>query len=151
MAVSYLLEDGGEPVGRWDIANTQPGAEALSTRLASMVQEHGITELRIGLEATGLSWFPLACALHTAPALAPYQPQIYVLNPKLLHDFRRHFGALPKTDRADAFVIAERVRFGRQLPPPFFLDLRYGPLQRLTRYRVHLVQTLAREKGYFLS
>jgi transposase len=151
VAVCFLLEDGSEPVGRWEIANTQPGAADLSTRLASLAQEQGITDLRIGLEATGLYWFPLACALHAASALTPYQPQIYALNPKLVHDFRRHYGALPKTDRADAFVIAERVRFGRQLPPPFFLDLRYGPLQRLTRYRVHLVQTLAREKGYFLS
>ncbi len=83
--------------------------------------------------------------------LAPYRPRVYALNPKLVHDFRKHYGALPKTDRADAYVIAERLRFGRQLPPPFELNLRYAPVQRLTRFRVHLAQTLAREKSYFLT
>jgi len=76
---------------------------------------------------------------------------VYALNPKLVRAFRPHYGALAKTDRADAFVIAERVRFGRHLPPPFQVDLRYAPLQRLTRFRVHVAQTLAREKSYFLT
>jgi transposase len=135
VAVCVLLDDGSEPVGRWEIPNSQPGADALSTRLAELAQQQGIDTFRIGMEATGIYWFP----------------QVYALNPKLVHDFRRHYGALPKTDRADAFLIAERIRFGRQLPPPFFVDLRYAPLQRLTRYRVHLTQTLAREKGYFVT
>jgi hypothetical protein len=31
------------------------------------------------------------------------------------------------------------------------LDLLYAPLQRLTRFRVHLAEALAREKNYFLT
>jgi transposase len=150
-AVCFLLGDGGEPVPRWTVPNSQPGADALIARLAALAQTHAVGGLRIGMEATGLYWWHLAGALKDAPALAPYRPQVYALNPKLVHDFRKHYGALPKTDRTDAFVIAERVRFGRQLPPPFQLDVRYAPLQRLTRFRVHLAQTLAREKGYFLT
>src|SRR6266542_3109743 len=64
---------------------------------------------------------------------------------------RWHACALPKSDHADAFLIAERVRYGRQLPAPYQLDARYAALQRLTRFRCHLVQNLAREKSYFLS
>jgi transposase len=150
-AVCFLLGDGGEPAPRWTVPNSQPGADALIARLAALAQAHAVDELRIGMEATSLYWWHLAGALQDAPALAPYRPQVYALNPKLVHDFRKHYGALPKTDRADAFVIAERVRFGRQLPPPFQLDVRYAPLQRLTRFRVHLAQTLAREKNYFLT
>jgi hypothetical protein len=37
------------------------------------------------------------------------------------------------------------------LPAPFAVDWRYAPLQRLTRFRVHVASTLAREKNYFLS
>lgn len=48
-------------------------------------------------------------------------------------------------------MIADSVRFGRSLPSPFQLDLRYAPLQRLTRFRVHLTEALAREKNYFLT
>jgi len=93
----------------------------------------------------------LACALNAAPPLRPFQPHLYLLNPHLVATFRRNYGALPKTDRADAFLIAERLRFGRQLPPPFQMDVRYAPLQRLTRVRFHLAHNLAREKSYFLS
>ena len=151
VSVCFLLADGREPVPRWTVANTQPGADRLSATLAQLCQTHQVGELRIGLEATGLLWWHLACALSYCAALLPFQPHIYVLNPHLVQTFRRNYGALPKTDRADAFLIAERIRFGRQLPPPFQLDVRYAPLQRLTRFRFHLAHNLAREKSYFLS
>ncbi len=149
--VCFLLADGSEPAPRWSIPNTQPGAEALSQTLAQLAQQHTITELRIGMEATGLLWWHLAQYLRSASVLLPFTPQVYVLNPHLVTTFRANYGALPKTDRADAFLIAERIRFGRQLPAPFHLDARYAPLQRLTRFRLHLVQNLAREKNYCLS
>jgi transposase len=149
--ICVLLADGAEPVPRWTIPNSPEGAAALIGRLASLAGAHAVGDLQVGMEATSLYWWHLACALKDAPALAPHRPRVYVLNPKLTHDFRKNYGALPKTDRADAFVIAERLRFGRHLPPPFDVDLRYAPLQRLTRFRVHLAQTLAREKGYFLT
>jgi transposase len=149
--VCFLLADGAEPGSRWTIPNTQPGAEALAHRLAQLAQQHAITELRIGMEATGLLWWHLAQYLRAAPVLAPHAPQVYALNPHLVTTFRANDGAIPKTDRVDAFLIAERLRFGRQLPAPFQLDARYAPLQRLTRFRLHLVQNLAREKHDCLS
>jgi transposase len=149
--VCFLLADGEEPRPRWTIPNTQPGAEALSTELARLCILYHVDQLRIGLEATGLLWWHLACALKDAQALAPFTPQVYALNPQLVETFRKNFGALPKSDHADAFLIAERIRYGRKLPSPFQLDSRYAPLQRLTRFRCHLVQNLVREKNYFLS
>jgi transposase len=149
--VCFLLADGSEPRSRWTIPNTQPGADALSDELARLCQAHQIDQLRIGVEATGLLWWHLAAALKDAPSLASCAPQIYALNPQLVHTFRANFGALPKSDHADAFLIAERIRYGRQLPAPYQLDARYAPIQRLTRFRCHLVQNLAREKSYFLS
>jgi hypothetical protein len=47
-------------------------------------------------------------------------------------------------------VIADRLRFGR-LPESCQVDFRYLPLQRLTRFRYRLVQTITREKNYFLT
>ena len=149
--VCFLLADGEEPRPRWTIPNTQPGAEALSCELARLCILYHVDHLRIGLEATGLLWWHLACALKDAQALAPFTPQVYALNPQLVETFRKNFGALPKSDHADAFLIAERIRYGRKLPSPFQLDTRYAPLQRLTRFRCHLVQNLVREKNYFLS
>lgn len=147
----FLLADGAEPRSRWTIPNTQPGSDALAADLALLSQHYQIDQLRIGVEATGLLWWHLASALTDAAVLAPFSPQVYALNPQLVHTFRANFGALPKSDHADAFLIAERIRYGRQLPAPFQLDARYAALQRLTRFRCHLVQNLAREKSYFLS
>jgi hypothetical protein len=73
-----------------------------------------------------------------------------VFNPSLVQGLRRVYADAGKTDRLDAFFIAERLRVGR-LPIPFQPDLVYAPLQRLTRFRMHLAQTLAREKNYCLA
>ena len=147
----FLLTDGQEPGSRWTVPNTASGAAGLVERLATLAAQHGVDELRIGVEATSLYWWHLACLLKDADALQPYRPHVYALNPQVVAKFRDNYGSLPKTDRLDAFLIAEHVRFGRTLPPPFQVDVRYAPLQRLTRFRVHLVQTLVREKNYFLT
>jgi hypothetical protein len=57
---------------------------------------------------------------------------------------------MDKTDRLDAWVIADRLRFGR-LTTTIVMQEQYVALQRLTRMRFHLVHNLAREKQYFLQ
>lgn len=145
-----LLPDGREAVRRWSVPNSQPGAEALAGRLVALVERHGLARLRIGLESTSLYWWHLACFLATSPLLAGRGVEVYALNPRLVANFKKADTEASKSDRIDASFIAERLRFGR-LPAPFQLDALYAPLQRLTRFRVHLVQTLVREKNYFLT
>jgi len=41
-----------------------------------------VEQLRIGLEASGLLWWHLACTLKDAPVLARFTPQVYALNPQ---------------------------------------------------------------------
>jgi transposase len=145
-----LLPDGREATRRWTAANTQPGAEGLAHRLAALAAEHRLAGLRIGLEATGLYWWHLACLLKDTPHLAVVPHEVYALNPKLVAGLKAAYSEGGKTDRRDAFFIAERLRLGR-LPAPFQVDALYAPLQRLTRFRAHLAHTLVREKNYFLS
>ncbi|WP_083815329.1 IS110 family transposase [Thermoanaerobacterium xylanolyticum] len=57
---------------------------------------------------------------------------------------------MPKTDDFDARIIADCVRFGRVNPTPM-PDFRYAALQRLTRFRYHLVQTISSEKSRALN
>jgi hypothetical protein len=149
VSVCVLAADGRELTPRWEVPNSDAGAQAVITRLTHVAAEGGIATWRIGLEASSLYWWPLAVRLATDPALAT--AQVYALNPKLVKDFRGTIGAFAKTDRQDAALIAERLRFGRGLPAPFAVDWRYAPLQRLTRFRLHVVSTLAREKNYFLT
>ena len=145
-----LLPDGREATSRWCVANTRTGAEALTRRLAELATQHHLDQVRIGLEATNLYWWHVACLLKDTPLLAGLEREIYALNPKLVAGLKKAYTDGGKTDRRDAFFIAERLRIGR-LPAPFQVDVLYAPLQRLTRFRAHLAQTLAREKNYFLS
>jgi transposase len=145
-----LLPDGCEAVPRFAVTNNHPGAQALAERLLYLAGQHGFGRLRIGLEATSLYWWHLAAFLKDTPLLAPLSPTVYLFNPKLVHGLKKAYPDRGKTDRIDAWFIAERLRIGR-LPAPFELDLVYAPLQRLTRFRSHLAQTLAREKNYFLT
>jgi hypothetical protein len=57
----FLLPDGSEVVPRWTIPNSQPGAQALAERVQALAKAQEIAQLRIGLEATGLYWWHLAC------------------------------------------------------------------------------------------
>jgi hypothetical protein len=146
----FLLADGREAVPRWRVSNDQPGAESLALRLAELAQQHQLGRVLIGMEATNLYWFHLACFLKDTGLLSRLDHQVYALNPKLVAGFKKAYPKLGKTDPLDAFFIAERLRLGR-LPAPFQVNLLYAPLQRLTRFRAHLASTLAREKNYFLS
>jgi len=149
VSVCVLAEQGQELIRRHEIPNSEVGAQRLVEQLVRLAADHGISAYRIGIEASSLYWWPLALQLSTEPRLPGRA--VFALNPKLVKDFRSQFGALPKTDRHDAYLIAERVRFERGLPAPFAVDWRYEPLRRLTRLRVHLADTLAREKNYFLT
>jgi transposase len=145
-----LLPDGREAVRRWTVPNSQPGAEALATRVALLAAEQQLAGVAIGMEATNLYWWHLAFVLRESALLAGLWHEVYVLNPTLVAGLKRAYPAGGKTDCRDAFFIAERLRVGR-LPAPFQVDVLYAPLQRLTRFRAHLAQSLAREKNYFLS
>ena len=145
-----LLPDGREAVRRWTVLNSQPGAEALASRVALLAAEQQLAGVAIGMEATNLYWWHLACLLRDTPLLAGLWHEVYVLNPALVAGLKRAYPTGGKTDCRDAFFIAERLRVGR-LPAPFQVDVLYAPLQRLTRFRAHLAQSLAREKNYFLS
>lgn len=67
------------------------------------------------------------------------------LIPKSTSGFKKVYSDEDKTDDIDAFVIADRLRFGR-LPAPYTKQRDYLPLQHLTRYCFHLVETIALRK-----
>jgi transposase len=144
-----LVDDSGARLGKpVRVSNNRPGATELIAHVARAAPDYERVEL--GLEATGIYWWHLYRALARAPELAPYRPRLVVFNPKTVHGFRGAYTAMDKTDPDDAFLIAERLRFGRlpDHPPP---DPRSFPLQRLTRYRFHLVHTLVRAKAHALT
>jgi len=116
VSVFVLAADGRELDRRGEIPNSDAGASRLINRLTVVAAEQGITRWRIGLEASSSYWRLLAIRLSTGPGLPA--AQVYTLTPTLVKDFRSTVGGLPKTDRHNAYLIAERVRFDRGLPTP---------------------------------
>jgi transposase len=126
--------------------NTQTGLDELVETTSRLVAEHDIDHIHIGMEATGLYWWHLRESLATAPEFESLEVSIYVINPSLIRGFKKAYTTLPKTDAVDAWVIADRLRFGR-LKPITEDDLRYQPLARLTRFRYTMTRSLTRDKN----
>jgi transposase len=128
------------------VLNNRPGAAELIAEVQRAALDY--EEVLVGMEATGLYWWHLYRAMSTD--LSPATTRVVVFNPRLIHGFRDASNALEKTDVDDAYLIAERLRFGHLpvYPPP---DPRYFPLQRLTRYRFTLVHSLVRAKAAALG
>jgi len=145
-----LLQDGTEARRRFTVPNNLPGAEQLANEMVKLMESYHLNRLLVGLEATNLYWWHLACFLNSSPQLSPFQPRVYAFNPRLIKSFKKALSDTTKSDINDAYAVAERLRFGR-LPAQFIPNQLYQPLQRLTRFRCHLMHQIAREKNYFLS
>ena len=149
--VESALSPEGQRLGRITrFPNTLPGAQQVEAWIVTQAQTNGAATLRIGTEATSFFDLHLANYLVQAPELQPYFPEVYRLNARQLHQFKKSYPEQSKTDIQNAFVIADFLRFGR-LPAPYRGEPPYAPLRRLTRYRHHLVRTLVREQQYFMA
>ena len=146
-----LYDSSGEEVGRGvESANDLPGSQRLAEEALRRAARIGAVEIRWGMEATNLFWWHLACFLSTHPDLVARGLKLYTFNPRVVAKLLESYEDLGKSDWIDAMVIADRLRFGR-VPAQCYLDERYQPLQRLTRYRRHLVSQLVREKQVALG
>ncbi|WP_081503320.1 IS110 family transposase [Sulfobacillus thermosulfidooxidans] len=133
----------GQVVARTTVPNDQAGAEQFVAWLHPHAAPYA--RLAIGVEATSVYHVPLMEWLTQTPDLQRWQPTWYVLNPKVVQKFRETYVDRGKTDRADAALIADVMRFGRVTPwtPP---DPRYAALQVLTRHRRQLSHLITQEK-----
>lgn len=148
--VICLMEKEGDKLDYRDLPNTLSGAKKLESLLVKIMQENGFSTLKIGTEASSFLDLHLLDFLASSEKLAPFNPSIYQLNAKIVRNFKKAYPDKDKTDKIDAFVIADRLRFGR-LPEPYENHRPYLPLRRLTRHRFHLVESIAREKTYFVT
>ena len=130
------------------IPNNLPGAQELEKRIESAMQEGSFNSIKIATEATSFLDLHLVDYLSNSKSLSKYLPLIYQFNPKLTAGLKKAYADIDKTDYIDPFIIAERLRFAK-LPEPYEGSKIYFPLKRLTRYRHHLVNSIAREKNYF--
>lgn len=140
----------GETLTAFTVQNNLTGASHLRDQIVEIAQKNSISEIHIGMEATSVySWHP-AMFFHEAESLREFKTKVFTINPKLIKKFKESYVDLDKTDQIDAWIIADRLRFGR-LPLTAVMQEQFIALQRLTRMRYHLVHNLTREKQYFLQ
>ena len=118
----------------WAVAHDEAGLSALVPRLQTL----GPT--LIVLEATGGLEVALAGALAAAPL------PVVVVNPRQVRDFARSTGALAKTDRLDAQILARFAEAVRPEPRPL-PDAQAQELSALLQRRRQLVDMLTAEKN----
>lgn len=147
---TYCLMDahGGEVRPHFTLDNNRPGTHAFVQQVAELMQADGFDELQVAAEATGWYWFHFFQSLQQEALLAAWPLDLHALNPRLTANFKKSYVDMDKTDPIDAFVIADRLRWGRDIGMPFEYDPSYLALRFLTRYRYHVVHNLAREKAY---
>ncbi|SHK32275.1 Transposase IS116/IS110/IS902 family protein [Paramaledivibacter caminithermalis DSM 15212] len=145
-----FMDGDGNILKRSTNPNNPSSTDAIAKEILSLT--HNVTSpiIQIGMESTSVySWHP-AIYLSQDPSLKELEAKIYTINPKLIKDFKEAYPDLDKTDTVDAFIIADRLRFGR-LTFSAIQTEQVIALQRLSRMRFHLAYNLTREKQYFLQ
>ena len=148
--VCFLNGEGERTRKTFTLRNNSDDSSKLVQAILADCKSFGLSKIFIGYESTSVYGFHLQYFLADSKELAPFHPTIICFNPKIIDAFKKTLGDLPKTDKMDAFAIAERLRFGR-LPDSVPVDFRYLALQRLTRHRFHIIENIVREKSYYLS
>jgi hypothetical protein len=142
-----LFPDGRPLEPHITLANSRPGCSLAKRLLLDAINTYSFDGIDLSGEATGYLWLPFFLQLSADPDLAPYDLNLFLLNPRWVKWFKKCFAQDDKCDHKDSFYIAERTRTRRPdaaWSPPDCLPLRF-----YTRLRFHLVQNLAREKCYF--
>ena len=116
--VCLMDRQGQEVARRFTVDNNQPGTETFIRHIAQQVVNGDFDAVHIAAEATGWYWWYFFQTLDQAPGLQPWPVALYPFNPRLTANFKKTYVDLDHADPIDAFVIADRLRLGRDLPPP---------------------------------
>jgi transposase len=147
---SLIAPDGTPVVPHQRFDNSLPGFQGLKQLLLETLATHSYTDVDIAGEATGMYWLPFFLELAADPDLRAHHTQLFVLNPRWVKWYQQSFSQVDKTDRNDAFIIADRTRVHRPRVP-WVPDTPMQALRCLTRYRHHLIKLLAAEKSFFCA
>lgn len=147
---AYAMDFFGNKLLSFDFSNNQPGANILIDKVSNCLSKNQLSYVVFAMESTSFYSFHLCCVLASSTALVGFTPVVYCLNPKVISAYRESFVSLDKTDPLDSMVISDFARTGKITSSPFNASV-FVALQRLTRERLHIVESLSREKNYILS
>ncbi len=147
--VCFMDEQGTLLVPHQSFSNDWPGFLALREAMAQIMQDLDLSDLELVVESTNWYWWHFFWQAAHDPDLAVFDPQLFLVNPKLIKWFKKSFPEEEKRDERDPFFIGEYARSRRLTPYQFQESVL--PLRIYTRHHFHLVQSLARAKTYFLA
>lgn len=122
--------------------NTTAGGNTLLSRVESVNPNH--LAVTFGLEATGHYWLPVYCFLKDKGF------KVFVINPYQSDAWRKVYLSSVKTDKEDAFLIADILRFGN-FSQTKMADEDTIALRNLSRFRVQLTQQLTDTKRRIIT
>ena len=148
--VLCALDFSGNKLLTLQALNNQPGAESILDSIIDCLNSNDLKFVVIALESTSFYSTHISNFLSSNEYLLAYKPLVYCLNPKVICNYRKSFIDMDKTDPLDAYIIADFARCGRITSKPW-RGSQFLALQRLTRHRLHLVESITREKTYMVS
>lgn len=147
---AVILDFFGNQLASFSFSNNLSGASLITSEIIHAAASSKATHVVAAMEATSFYSFHLCNYLFQSPELATLHIKVYCLNPKVTSTYQNTFVDVDKTDPNDAYGIADFARTGKITSEPFNGSV-FVALQRLTRVRLHLVESLAREKSYILT
>jgi transposase len=128
--------------------NSLTGYAHLRDWLITTLQAQALAGLDVAAEATSYYWLPLFSQLAQDRLLTEFQPRLLLLNPSWVKWFKKGLSPVDKSDQADPYYIAERLR---SLPGKTWWqwDPHWLTLRVLTRLHHHLAHSLTREKNHY--
>jgi transposase len=146
-----IVDHKGKKLMQLNVSNNLSGAQELERNIDQKALELNVEEIKVATEASSLYDFHILEFLSESEILARHNIKLYRFNPRLIKAFKPSLKLKDKTDPNDAYAIAEYLRFREDTAEEYRAKLDHLPLQRLTRFRWHLVTQLVREKNYFLN
>lgn len=154
-----FVDNKGKKIMQLNVSNNLSGAQELEKTIDQKALELNIEgnlegnleELKVATEASSLYDFHILEFLSESEILTRHNIKLYRFNPRLVKAFKPSLKLKDKTDPNDAYAIAEYLRFREDTAEEYRAKLDHLPLQRLTRFRCHLVTQLVRERNYFLN
>lgn len=131
------------------LPNNIVGASKIKEHIIRFTEHIHYERIIVGMEATSVYSFHPSAFLAEDAELKSLGIEVAVINPKAIHRFKGLFEE-DKTDRIDAYRIADFLRFDR-FNTSLIKEEKYMALQRLTRSRYQLIGQLAEMKQHFLE
>ncbi|WP_414152320.1 IS110 family transposase [Limosilactobacillus reuteri] len=149
LVTSMISEGNHEVVFQGNFVNDLKGATELKNVIINTANSNHLDQIIIGMGATSIYSFHPAMFFQEDSDLKKLNTQSVVIDPKKTKRYHDVF-AEDKNDQIDAFYIADYLRVGHYSVGLVRQD-NYIALQRLTRSRYELVQSLVRAKQHFIE